>query len=465
MKFNHISLAVTLALGASALTACGVYNKFDVADQSPLAAEYAKADSITPDSTAYGNLYWQEVFTDPILKDLIERALENNVNLENARLNVEVAHAQLKGAKLAYLPSVGIGATGQGAKFGGNRLPMSDMQWTYNIPLSVSWEIDVFGKLLTAKRGAKAALLQSEAYQRAVRSQIISSVAACFYSISSIEAQLDLSRKTAESWKESVEVMKNLKLAGRVTEAAVVQSTAQYYGILASITDLEVSLDESYNTMSLLLNTMPQKWNIPAAASELNPNIVRERVLMAELAARPDVKAAEQSLASAFYATANARAAFYPALAITLSGGLTNSMGTAVVNPAEFFINLAGSLTVPLFSRGQNIARLEAAKAQQKQALNNFEYTLMSAASEVSDAMTIFSKSREKMTYLEVQADNLAKAVDYSTDLLNYGSNTTYLEVLTAQQSLLQAQIGVISCRLAQQRSLINLYQSLGGGR
>ena len=258
---------------------------------------------------------------------------------------------------------------------------------------------------------------------------------------------------------------KELEAAGRVGGAAGVQRTANYYNVLGSITDLETSLHELYNTMSLLQNVMPQKWEIPASASLEAPAIARDGVPMRELAARPDVAAAEQGLAVAYYATNSARAAFYPGLAITANGGFTNLLGSFISNPGDWFLQLAGSLTAPLFMRGQNIARLEAAKAQQEQAMNNFEYSLMSAAAEVSDALTSYENSTLKASLLVEQVANLEKSVEYTTELLMYGGNTTYLEVLTAQQGLLSSQISQISCRLARAQAVINLYQSLGGGR
>jgi outer membrane protein TolC len=185
---------------------------------------------------------------------------------------------------------------------------------------------------------------------------------------------------------------------------------------------------------------------------------------MRELAARPDVRAAEQSVAVAYYATNQARSAFYPGLSITANGGFTNLLGSMIVSPAEFFVQLGGSLTMPLFARGANIARLEVTKAQQKQAMNNFEYSLMSASAEVSNAMTVYQKSEEKSKLLASQVENLEKSVEYTQELLSLGT-ATYLEVLNAQTSLLSAQMSQISCELSRQQAVINLYQSLGGGR
>lgn len=465
MKLKTIILNSSVALlGISMLGSCNIYKKFEMPADNVLTEEYSRVKGMEADSIAFGNLGWQQVFTDPMLADFITRALQNNVNLDNARLNVEIAHASLKGARLSYLPSVALAPNGAGSALGGNQMSWSGFSWSYQLPLSVSWEIDVFGKILNNKRNASENYQQMRAYEQAVRSQIIAGVANCYYGISMVTSQLELSRATAENWRQSVEVMKNLKEAGRLNETAVVQSRAQYYSILASITDLEASLEELNNTMSLLLNEAPQMWPVPAYATLSAPEVMRDAIPMRELASRPDVSAAEHALAAAYYTTAGARAAFYPGLSITANGGFTNLLGSMIKNPGEFFLNLAGSLTVPLFSRGANIARLEASKAQQQQALNNFEYTLLNASAEVSNSMTAYQKAVEKQKLLDIQIENLEKSVEYTQELLTLGTST-YLEVLTAQTNLLAAQMNSISCANARDRAVINLYQSLGGGR
>ena len=457
---NIIIISAVGTCAALALPGCNMYGNFKMSKQSELTAEYTEALRQAPDSMAFGNMAWQQVFTDPVLADLINQALLNNTNLQNAKLNVDIAHAQLKGARLSFLPSVALAPNGSVSHF-------ENGGWTrsYQIPLSVSWEVDIFGRLLNSKRAAKENMLQSQAYAQAVRSQIIGAVANTYYGIATLEQQLELSRSTAENWKQTVQVMRDLKEAGRSTEVAVVQSEAQYYGILASITDLEVSLNQLNNTMSLLLNVMPQTWNIQADARFEAPAIMREGVPMRELASRPDVRASEHSLAMAYYATNQARSAFYPGLNISANGGFTNLMGSMVSNPAKFFVQLAGQLTAPLFARGQLISNLEAARAQQEQAMNNFEYTLLSASAEVSNALMLYTKSNEKADYLKNQVENLEKSVEYTQELLSLDGRTTYLEVLTAQQSLLAAQLSQASCENARARAAINLYQSLGGGR
>ena len=457
---NIIIISAVGTCAALALPGCNMYGNFKMSKQSELTAEYTEALRQAPDSMAFGNMAWQQVFTDPVLADLINQALLNNTNLQNAKLNVDIAHAQLKGARLSFLPSVALAPNGSVSHF-------ENGGWTrsYQIPLSVSWEVDIFGRLLNSKRAAKENMLQSQAYAQAVRSQIIGAVANTYYGIATLEQQLELSRSTAENWKQTVQVMRDLKEAGRSTEVAVVQSEAQYYGILASITDLEVSLNQLNNTMSLLLNVMPQTWAVEPLAMLPMPQIHRDAIPMRELAARPDVQAAEHALAAAYYTTAGARSAFYPSLNITAQGGFTNLLGSMVQNPGKFFLQLAGQLTAPLFSRGQNIANLKVAKLKQQQAMNNFENTVLSASADVSDALSKYRNNHEKREYVLKQIESLEKSVEYTQELLSLDQKTTYLEVLTAQSSLLNAQMSSLSCWHNKVSACISLYQAVGGGR
>ena len=458
-KTIRIAAAVAIAVTFSG---CGIYKKYETPRDTAITKAYAEAREQAVDSTSFGNYLWENVFTDPMLADYINRALVNNTSLRNSMLNVDIARAQLNGARLSYLPSLAIAPNGAGASYAG-----SDINWTYQLPAQLSWEIDIFGKILNSKRGAKEGLYLSEAYARAARSQIIAAVANTYYGLSATRAQLDLARRTAEVWKQTVSTMEDFKTVGNVTEAAVVQSRAQYYGILATITDLEQAADKLNNTLALLLNDMPGTDYATAADVDLKVGFDPiEGIPMNQLAWRPDVEAAERNLTVAYYTTSSARAAFYPSLTINSAGGFTNLLGSFVKNPGDWFYQLAGSLVAPIFSRGQNIARLEAAKAQQKQAMNNFEYSVMNAAAEVSDALVVYAKSSEKEEYLAEQVDNLAKAAEYSMDLLRYNQpGTTYLDVLTAQSNLLQTQMNAISSRLAQAQAIVNLYQALGGGR
>lgn len=458
LRFN-LKMAVVVVALATMTSSCHIYKSFEMPKEG-VSGEISKLQSEQVDSTALGNLTWEKVFTDATLQSLIKEALANNVDLKNAKLNIDAAQAQLLGAKLSYLPSLALTPNGAGSQNG----ITNTMTWTYQLPLAASWEIDIFGRILNTKRQAKANLLQSEAYQQAVRSQLISAVANTYYSLVILEQQRQIYVETASKWKESVEVMKQMKEAGRYTEVAVVQSIANYNNVLASIPEIELSLHKMNNVMSLLLNVAPQTWAVNVDAKPLVVDQALNGIPMNYVAWRPDVASAEQALAKAYYSTNIARSAFYPNLVISAQGGFTNLLGGMITNPGKWFIDLAGQLTAPLFARGQNIQNLKVAKAQQEQAMNNFEYTVLNASAEVSNAIVTLNKKVTEQQFLEVQVDNLNKAVTYNEDLQTLGT-TTYLEVLTAQQSLLSSQIQMLTNELSISQASINLYQSLGGGR
>lgn len=444
-----------------AMSSCHIYQKYEFpADDNNATSNYQKAVEMAPDSSSLAYLGWEQVFTDPILQGYIRTALANNLDLDDARRNVEMAQAQLKGAKLSYFPSLALNPNGGSASYGG-----SHMNWSYTIPAAANWEIDAFGKILNRKRGAKVSLEQMQDYEQAVRSQIICGVANTYYALVLLNQQLDLSKRTAEIWKDQVESMKLMKEAAYVNEAAVVQSKANYYSIMASIPDIEQSIVETNNSLSTLLNADPQKWDVTSDLTFNLPVDVKAGIPLSYLAVRPDVRAAERGLAAAYYNTNSARAAFYPSLNISAQGGFTNSIGSMIVNPGKWFIQLAGQLSAPIFSRGTNIANLEVAKAKQKQAMNAFEKSVLSASVDVSNALAKISNNQEKRVYLSEQIDNLEKSVEYTSELLTLDQKTTYLEVLSARSSLLSAQLSSLACWHTQVASLISLYQAVGGGR
>lgn len=451
----------TLAVMAIAMSSCHIYQKYELpSEKNRFADDFRKATEMPVDSTSLEYIGWEKVFTDPILQGYIRQALANNTDLDDARRNVEIAQAQLKGAKLSYFPSLALNPNGGSASYGG-----SHMNWSYSIPLAANWEIDVFGKILNRKRGAKVSVEQMEDYEQAVRSQIICGVANAYYTLVLLKQQLDLTERTSVIWKDQVESMKAMKEAAYVNEAAVVQSAANYWSIMASIPDIRQNITTTSNSLSVLLGTYPQEWEVTSDLSFTLPVDVKKGIPMSYLAVRPDVRAAERGLAAAYYTTNSARAAFYPTLSISAQGGFTNLLGSMITNPGKWFIQLAGQLAAPIFSRGQNIATLEAAKARQQQAMNAFEKTVLNASADVSNALSKISNNTEKHKSLEQQIDNLEKSVEYTQELLTLDRNTTYLEVLTARSSLLNAQMSALACWHTQVAALISLYQSVGGGR
>lgn len=458
MKKFKIILMVAVVM---TLTGCHIYQPYELPTDNSFVKSFDDSEKAVKDSTSLPFLSWQEIFRDPVLQGYINTALEQNKDLDDAVKNVEIARAQLKGAKLSYLPGIALNPNGGAAKYGDGKMDT----WTYTIPMAISWEIDVFGKILNRKRGTAIAVDQMEDYLQATRSQIICGVASCYYGLMLLKQQLGLSERTAEIWKDQVESMKLMKQAGRVNEAAVVQSEANYWSIMGSIPDIKNSINQMNNTLALLLHTYPQDFDVSSDMSFDLPENLTSGVPMSFLAARPDVRAAERGLASAYYTVNSARAAFYPGLTISSNGGFTNLLGSIVMNPGKWFVQLAGSLAIPVFSRGQNIATLEVAKARQKQSMNAFEKSVLNASSEVSNALAAYRFNKEKRVCLLNQIDDLEKSVEYTQELLMLNTSTTYLEVLTARSSLLSAQLASLNAWHGKVSALISLYQSVGGGR
>ena len=457
---KKITILGVAAIMLLPLGGCHIYRTYELPTENPYVSRFEESSART-DSTSLPFIGWEEVFTDPVLREYIDTALVRNKDLDNARRNIEIARAQLKGAKLSYFPSATLTPNGGTAKYGG--MPMGD--WSYSIPLNLSWEIDAFGKILNRKRGAKVAVEQMEDYRQAVRSQIVCGVANTYYGLMLLHQQLELTRRTSEIWKDQVESMKLMKEAAMVNEAAVVQSEANYWSIMSSIPDIEQSIHELDNTMSLLLHSDPKEWKVSGNLDFSLPVSLEAGIPLSYLAARPDVRAAERGLAAAYYTTNSARAAFYPSLVISSQGGFTNLLGSIISNPGKWFVQLAGQLAAPLFSRGQNIATLEAARQRQAIAMNDFEKSVLSASAEVSDAFSKYSNNHQKREFLLKQIDCLEKSVEYTQELLTLDQRTTYLEVLTARSSLLSAQLSSLACWHGKVSALVSLYQAVGGGR
>lgn len=449
---------ITLTLAMLTLSSCGIYTKYKPATEVPVdlyGEEVAATD--TPDNL--GDLSWREVFTDPQLQLLIEQGLQNNTDLRSAQWRVKEAEAAMLSAKLAYLPSFALSPQGTVSSF-----DKSKATQTYSLPVTAGWEIDIFGRVRNAKRQAKALLEQSHDYKQAVRTQLISGIANTYYTLLMLDNQLEISVQTEHSWKETVDATRALMNAGLANEAAVSQMEATYYTICTSVLDLKEQINQVENSLSLLLAETPHAVRRGKLQGQELPENLAVGIPVQMLANRPDVRSAERSLEAAFYATNQARSAFYPSIVLSGSAGWTNSAGSMIINPGKFLATAIGSLTQPLFNKGANIAQLKIAKAQQEEAKLSFQQTLLNAGSEVNEALVKYQTAREKSAYYDKQINSLNKALE-STSLLMQHGNTTYLEVLTAQQTLLNAQLAQVANRFTEIQGVINLYQALGGGR
>ena len=399
------------------------------------------------------------MFTDPQLQALIEEGLANNVDMQAAILRVEEAKVMLTAAKLAYLPSFNLVPQGTLSSF-----DKSKTSKTYQLPVAASWEIDLFGKLLNAKRGQRAAYLQSQYSQQAVRSQIIGGIANIYYSLLMLDRQVDITAQTVDIYKENVRAMEAMKIAGMTTEAAVAQMRAAYHQVEASLLDLRRQVRETENSLCVLLAKTPQHIDRSTLDAQTVPDELMVGVPLQLLENRPDVKVAEMSLASAYYTTNQARSAFYPSITISGTAGWTNSAGAAIVNPGKVILSAIASLTQPIFNNGKLIANLKVSKAEEKIAQMNYQQTILEAGQEVSDALMLYDTQNKKMLHDRQQVDQLDKAVTYTKALFQSG-DATYLEILTSQQNLLSAQLTEVSDNFQRLQAVINLYSALGGGR
>lgn len=335
---------------------------------------------------------------------------------------------------------------------------------SYSLPITSSWEIDIFGRLTNANRRAKALYIQSQEYELAVKTQLIANLANTYYTLLMLDAQLAISEETEVKWKESVRVMQALKNAGQGNEAGLAQTEATYYSICTTVLDLKEQIRQAENSLCLMLGETPQFIRRGTLDGQVLPQDLSVGIPLQLLANRPDVRSSELALAQAFYTTNEARSAFYPSITLSGSAGWTNGVGEVVMNPGKLLLSAVGSLTQPLFNKGQNIARLKIAKAQQEEAKLSFTQTLLNAGAEVNNALRQNQTARDKSDLYRRQISSLQTAVT-STQLLMQHGNSTYLEVLTAQQTLLTAQLTQVSNRFQEIQGIINLYQALGGGR
>ena len=460
MKFNKIMLFASASL---LMTSCGLYNKYerpDVDTNGLVRDVVSNTDTLAvSDTTSFGNLPWSEVFTDPKLQSLIETGLANNTNLLNAALNVKMVEDQLMVAKLAFIPGFTFSPQGTVASWDGNKASK-----TYSLPVTASWSVDLFGNLLNVKRSAQMSLLATKDYQQVVQTKVISNIANMYYTLLMLDKQLqvvnDMTKLTEETWN----IMKIQKELGRVKETSVQSCEANYYSVQAQAVDLKRQIRETENSLSLLLGQQAQTIERGSFEEQSLPTKFSAGVGLQLLNNRPDVHYAEMSLAQCFYDVNTARSRFYPNITISGTGAFTNSGGGRITNPGKWLLSAVGSLTQPIFAHGQLVAGLKVAKAKQEQAYNTWQNAVLSAGSEVSNALVLYNSSDEKSKLEAKQVESLQKNVEYNKMLFNDGS-ATYLEVITAQQSLLNAELSKVADDFYKMQAVVNLYYALGGGR
>ena len=406
---------ICLMCATALLSSCHIYKSYDRPEDITTAGLYRDTasvnDTLAADTANFGNLPWREVFTDPQLQTLIEQALTNNGDLRSAALNVKQAQAALMSARLAYAPTLALSPQGTVSSWDKGKATQ-----IYSLPVTASWQVDLFGQLLNPKRQAKVSLKQTQFYEQAVQTQVIAGVANMYYTLLMLDRQLQITERTVE------------------------------------------------NALCLMLHQPAQSIARGVLEEQQLPTEFSVGIPLQLLSNRPDVKAAEMSLAANYYNTNSARAAFYPQITLSGSGGWTNNSGAGIVNPGKLLASVIGSLTQPLFYRGANIARLKQAKAQEEQAKIQFQTALLNAGNEVSNALHLYQMEKDKAVSRTIQVNSARQAASDTKELFNLGTST-YLEVLSAEQSYLSAQLAEVSDTFSSMQAVISLYQALGGGR
>lgn len=453
-----------IGLAAVTLTGCkSLYGKYErpAVNTSGLIRD-AVNDNDTlavTDTTSFANIPWHSVFTDPQLQTLIEKTLANNPDLLNAALNIDMAEAQLKVAKLAFLPGITFTPQGTISTWDGQKANK-----TYSLPVNASWDANLFGSLTAAKRSTQVSMLQMKDYQVAVQTKLIANVANMYYTLLMLDKQLQIVTDMEKLTKDTWDIMKvQLQTVRGVRSTAVQSAESNYLSVQTQKEDIKRQIRETENSLSLVMGEQAHAISRSTLDAQSLPTTFSTGVGVQLLSNRADVHANEMALANCFYNIEVARSRFYPSLTISASGAYTNSGGMGITNPGKILLSAVGSLTQPIFMKGQLRAGLRVAEDQYKQALNTWQNSVLSAGSEVSNALVLYNASDAKSKLESQRIEVLKKNVEDTRNLMA-SAGSTYLEVITAQSNLLNAQLNQVQDDFSKMQAVVNLYYALGGG-
>ncbi len=458
-----LSLSVSGLLSLSVavfMSSCGVYKKYTPQNEAPndLYGNVPE-EMINQQLKQAAEMSWREFFTDPLLQDLIDSALVRNTDLKAARLTVEQAQASLKAAKLAYLPSLSLAPSGGIAGSYGSS-GMSAARYSYSIPLQLDWNIGISGSVTVNKRKANAVVLQAEASREATQANLISTVAQLYYQLMLLDKELEILIATDSLWDVSLETERALWENGQAYSTAVNQMESSNLSVKQQIVDAKRSIQSTENSLCKILAVTPRhiarnswgQFELPQRFNAGVPSVLLEN--------RPDIKIANHTLEEAFYNTAAARAQFYPSF--SLMGLLSWMTEDFTTDPGALLMKLLGTLTQPIFQQGKLRAQLKIAQLSQEQKLGDYVQTVINAGNEVNEALADCQVAKEKDVLYKRQVLVLKDAYDGTHELMNNGK-ASYLEVLTAQESLLSAQLNEAENMYNGAIGIIGLYIALGG--
>ena len=447
------------------VSSCGVYNKYerpDVETTGLVRDVVSDVDTlVVQDTASFGNLPWRAVFTDPQLQALIEQGLERNPDLLNAALNVKMYESMLTAAKLAFLPAVNIGQQSPMGTISTLYTDPSVTTKSYTLPITASWTLDLFGNILSQKRSTQMKLLGMKDYQMAVRAQIIGGIANSYYTLLMLDEQLRIVTEMSKMAKETWDMMALQYNLGRMRSTSVQSAEAAYLSTLTQANDFRRQIRATENALSLLIGQQGQQIPRSTLYEQALPTEFSTGVGVALLQNRPDVHYAEMALASCFHDVQTARSQFYPNITVGASLAFTNSNGN--LNPGKWLASLFGSLTQPIFQRGALTVNLKVKKMQYEQAFNTWQDAILKAGNEVSNALVNYRGYDENSKIEAQRVAVLTKTVE-DTKALYRSRGSSYLEVLTAQNQLLTAELNKATADFNKMQSVVSLYTALGGG-
>ncbi|WP_340154563.1 efflux transporter outer membrane subunit [uncultured Winogradskyella sp.] len=462
-NFNKGALIVVVAL---TLQSCFVAKDYTRPDLQTETEALYRTDNLPTDSVSIADVSWKNLFTDQYLQQYIEEGLQNNMDVRMAIQQMIAAEAYAKQGKAGYFPTLSAGPNythqeySENSQFGSIFSGGLD---TYDVTVNLSWEADIWGKIRSSKRATQASYLQSVAGHQAVKTQLISSIANTYYNLLALDAQLEITKQTVATRESGVETIKALKDAGQVTQVAVDQNIAQYNSARALQVDIETAIFKTENTLSILLGKSAQDFERASLDTQKIDQDLKLGVPATLLSNRPDVMAAEYGLIQSFELTNVANSSFYPSLTLTASGGLQSLQLDDLFNTSSLFATVVGGLTQPLLNQRKLKTQKEVALANQETALLNFKKTLLVAGNEVSNALFTYEAETRKFEFRKNEVEALRTAEANSEELLKNGY-ANYLDLLTARQSALSAELNIIDSKLQQLVAVVDLYEALGGG-
>jgi len=458
-----------LLLTIVCLNACNV-SKDIATPQSELPSSFRNEQH--NDTVGTADISWRAFFNDALLQNLIDSAIVRNYDMQLADENIRESHLLLRQSKWGYIPDASLQISAGTTRYSDNSLNgLSINQYLgtqhledYNAALNLTWEADIWGKVRNQKRSALAAYIQTEEAKKALQTRIAATVAEGYYNLLMLDAQMDIAQKNLALNDSTLRIIRLQYDAGQVTALGVEQAEAQRLTAAQLIPQFKQNILTQENALSILVGRLPDKISRSGSLNEVILPAISSGIPSAMLARRPDVKSRELALTIANAQTGIAKANLYPTISITASGGLDAFKFSDWFSiPASLFGAVAGGLTQPLLQHRQLHTQYKISLAEREKAVIRFRQTVLVAVGEVSDALAQTEQLNEQYGVAANKVQTLETAIS-NANLLFANGKATYLEVITAQASLLQSELELSSIKRAQLNASIELYRALGGG-